>query len=150
MFQPKSKGHNISLCGLISMNGVEHFKIVDGAYNREVFIAFLVECNEKGVFRNNPILIMDNVRFHHCDKIKLYLSSIDVEVIYLPAYSPDLNPIENVFSCIKNRLNMIRPRAITRDELKENIRTVVESLDNLIEYFRSFWSRVNEINNRTV
>ncbi|KAF7684918.1 hypothetical protein CDIK_4333, partial [Cucumispora dikerogammari] len=34
LYQPTSRGQNISLCGLISINGVEHFKILDGAYNR--------------------------------------------------------------------------------------------------------------------
>ncbi len=150
MFQPASKGQNISLCAIIANNGVQHFKLIDGSYNRKNFVSFLNECHQRGVFENNPILVMDNVRFHHCHEIGNYLDSINVESIYLPPYSPDLNPIENVFSCTKERLNVIRPRATRRDELKRNITEVVENLGELREYYRSFWERVNAINNRMV
>ena len=43
----------------------------------------------------------------------MYLESINVDIMYLPAYYPDLNPSENVSSCIKHRLNNIRPRTTT-------------------------------------
>ncbi|KAF7685531.1 hypothetical protein CDIK_3720 [Cucumispora dikerogammari] len=57
LYQPTSRGQNISLCGLISINGVEHFKILDGAYNRTEFMCFLVECSQNRIFRNNPIIV---------------------------------------------------------------------------------------------
>ncbi|KAF7690794.1 hypothetical protein CDIK_2628 [Cucumispora dikerogammari] len=100
-------------------------KLIDGSYNRECFMSFLVECSRKGLFSNNPVLILDNVRFHYCEEIVFYLSSIDVKVMFLPAYSPDLNPIENVFDTIKSRLNALRPRANTREQLKDNIERVI-------------------------
>ena len=62
---------------------------------------------------NNVVLVLDNVRFHHCAEIKTFLESLDVEIMYLPAYLPGLNPIENAFSCINQRLDRIRPRATT-------------------------------------
>jgi hypothetical protein len=43
-YQPNSRGKNISLCAIISINGIEHFKIVDGAYNIERFSCFISEC----------------------------------------------------------------------------------------------------------
>ncbi len=148
MYQPASQGRKISLCGLILISGVEHFNLIDGAYNHTNFCEFLTECYDNGAFENNPVLILDNVRFHHCEQVLTLLSSYDVEVVFLPPYSPDLNPIENVFSCIKGRLNRIRPRATTPLILKENISLVVYGLEDFQEYYRHFWYKVNEILNR--
>ena len=136
------------MCGIISNSGVEHYKLIDGGYNREIFATFLYKCSPKGLFNNNVVLILDNVTFHHCAEIKTFLESLDVEIMYLPAYSPDLNPIKNVFSCIKQRLGRIRPRATTIAQLKQNVTEVMENLGSLTEYYRHFWQKVNEIVNR--
>ncbi|KAG0436826.1 hypothetical protein DMUE_4029 [Dictyocoela muelleri] len=92
---------NISLCQIISQNAIEHFKLIDGVYNREMFYVFLNECFEKGIFRNNSILIMNNVAFNKGAELEIFMESRNVMLIFPPPYSPDLNPIENVFSSIK-------------------------------------------------
>ena len=66
LYQPASKGRNLSLCGLISISGIQHYKLVDGAFNRDRFVEFLTECSQKNVFTPNTILVLDSVRFHHC------------------------------------------------------------------------------------
>ncbi len=74
---------------------------------------------------------MDNVRFHHCGEILVYLNSINVTPCFLLSYFPDLNPIENVFSCIKANLNKIIPRVTNGDELKNNIVAAMQTIDYL-------------------
>jgi len=148
MYQPASRGRNISLCAMISSSGVEKFEMIDGSYSRETFMKFLVCCSNAGLFRNNPVLIMDNVRFHHCFEIKEYLQSQNVILNFLPPYSPDLNPIENVFASIKSRLDSIRPRSLNREILKINMQTVITQLGNFNEYYRKFWEIIHSINNR--
>ena len=73
LYQPSSKGRNISLCAIISSSGMEHFSLIDGAYNRNVFMTYLEVCFDKGLFQNSPVIVMDNVRFHHCAELKEYL-----------------------------------------------------------------------------
>lgn len=148
LYQPSSRGRNISLCALISQNGILYSKLLDGAYNEEAFRIFLVECNQVGAFEGNPILVMDNVRFHHCQSIDNQLRIFNVTVVFLPAYSPDLNPIENVFSTIKSKLNTTRPRAQVRDILKTNIIQVISELENFVNYYGHFWDLVHTIINR--
>ena len=58
----------------------------------------------KNIFLNNPIVIMDNVRFNYMDQIKYFFITI----------FPHLNPIEQVFATVKSRLNKMRPRAINK------------------------------------
>ena len=118
---------------------MEHFKLSDGGLDRGSFGDFSVECNQKNVFTPNTVLVLDNVKFHHCIEIKTSLASIGVEVFYLPTYSPDLNPIENVFRCIKQRLDGIRSRALTSLQLKANISMVMKVLGEFTNYYFHFW-----------
>jgi transposase len=49
----------------------------------------------------NSVLIMDNVSFHHSDRIEEMCRDAGVKVVYLPPYSPDQNPIEEFFAELK-------------------------------------------------
>ena len=100
------------------------------------------------MFTESPLLIKGNVKFHQSANIKALLNGLGVEVLYLPPYSPDLNPIENLFGTLKAKLNQIRPRASSKDQLLRNINSVLESFtDGFINYFRSFRGRINQILN---
>ena len=148
LFQPASKGKNLSLCAIINCTGILNSKIIDGAYNKENFLNFLVESSQKNIFENRPVVILDNVRFHHCENIKSYLISIGVEIVFLPPYSPDFNPIENVFGEIKSKLNKIRPRANDKKGLIKNIKKSMCQLGDTKNYYQHFFKTINEINNR--
>jgi transposase len=52
----------------------------------------------------NSILVLDNAPVHHGGRIAEICDNADVLLVYLPPYSPDMNPIEKVFSVLKNRL----------------------------------------------
>ena len=47
------------------------------------------------------MLVMDNASFHHSDRIKILCAEAGVELLYLPPYSPDFNPIEEFFAELK-------------------------------------------------
>ena len=49
----------------------------------------------------NSILIMDNCAIHHVQEIKDFLNDMGIMLLYLPPYSPDFNPIEELFSYLK-------------------------------------------------
>ena len=62
---------------------------------------------------------MDNIRTHHVKEVQTLLQEAGLKLLYLPAYSPDLNPIENMWSKIKAilrklkiRLSSLLPQAI--------------------------------------
>jgi len=77
-----------------------------------------------------------------------YLYCKNASGIFLLPYYPDLNPIENVFSCTKSKLHSIRPRSENRGNLQKNIETVIISLGNLTEYYRKFSETIHAINNK--
>ena len=56
----------------------------------------------------HSILIMDNARIHHDDDLVAAVEDIGCRILYLPPYSPDLNPIETAFSALKSWLKRYR------------------------------------------
>ncbi len=68
-----------------------------GSVNKDVFLDFLKGLN----LPKDSVILMDNVRFHHCHCIKEYLKNKSINILYTPPYSPWFNPIEMCFSIIK-------------------------------------------------
>ena len=71
IYQPKSKGQNVSLCAIISCNGILHSKLHDGAYNANIFLQFLNESLLKGTFIGNPVLYLTMYVFITVKLLKL-------------------------------------------------------------------------------
>lgn len=60
----------------------------------------------------NSVLIMDNMKSHHAKAVRNLLDSSSVRYIYLPPYSPDLNPIEKLWSTVKSFLRKFKARTL--------------------------------------
>jgi len=71
--------------------------IVEGATNKEVFEAY-AEHFLAPALRPGQIVVMDNLGAHRPKRIRELIESRGCELLYLPPYSPDLNPIEEAFS----------------------------------------------------
>lgn len=77
---------------------------------------------EKHLFKElNPgsTIIMDNARFHNKEKIRELLEKTGHQVLFLPPYSPDFNPIEQDFAIMKKRRKNAEPET-TIDEIVKN------------------------------
>jgi hypothetical protein len=67
------------------------------------------------------IIVVDNASFHQSQKIKDFIAKADCQFIYLPPYSPDLNPIEHYWHKIKNAIRkQMRNVEITLENAMEN------------------------------
>lgn len=76
-----------------------------GTCNASIFNAWL-ENELCKILKPNMVVIMDNAAFHKSEKTKELIQNTGAELLFLPPYSPDLNPIENSFGTIKkNRSN---------------------------------------------
>ena len=58
--------------------------------------------------QKNSVLVMDNAQIHHDEFLVSFIESIGCKILFLPPYSPDLNPIETAFSSIKSWLKKNR------------------------------------------
>ena len=81
---------------------------------------------------------MDNVMFHKTTEVKNNLRSKNILFDFIPPYSPELNPIEEVFSSLKmNYYNLPNPQNFK--EISENIRTVIKIWNNENMSFSNFY-----------
>ena len=103
---PANKGVNNSVMCAISIDGVVGYECIRGSYNSNLFIDFiLVKLVPYFRTRPNKILIMDNCRFHHTRDVANIFAQNNIVFKFLPAYSPQLNPIEEFFSMLKARFS---------------------------------------------
>jgi transposase len=85
--------------------------VVDGAINGAIFRAY-VEQQLVPTLRPGDMVIMDNLAAHKVIGVREAIESVGAEVLYLPPYSPDLNPIETVFSKFKHLLRSAAERTV--------------------------------------
>ena len=108
---PALRSRNISICCTMSKQGTFFYKKQAMPYNGDTFLIYIEELINKFHSLNlrNQIIIMDNVRFHHIGAVKEKIIEAGHVVVFLPPYSPFLNPIENMFSQWKQLVRSSNP-----------------------------------------
>ncbi len=91
---------------------------VEGSTTKEVFEAYAEQVLLPAL-RPGQIVVMDNLSAHKGERIRELIEERDCELLFLPPYSPDLNPIEEAFSKVKGFLR--RAEARTREPLVEAV-----------------------------
>ncbi len=113
---PKNYGENISMLASLSFSGIEAPMTVNGAVDAIVFKVYVEEvlCP---TLKEGDIVVMDNLSVHKVSGVKKLIEACGARLVYLPPYSPDLNPIEKCWSKIKTYLRKAKAR--TRLELEK-------------------------------
>ena len=98
---------------------------MEGATNREVFETY-VERVLTPTLRRGQVVVMDNLTAHKGERVRELIEKRGCELLYLPPYSPDFNPIEEAFSKIKALIRKAEARS--REALLEAIGTAISAL----------------------
>ncbi len=85
--------------------------VIDGPINGESFLAY-VEQMLAPTLKPGDIVIMDNLGSHKGQAVRRAIRDAGAKLFFLPPYSPDLNPIEQVFAKLKTLLRKTDPRTI--------------------------------------
>ncbi len=85
--------------------------VINGAMNRDLFEAY-VETQLAPTLEPGDVVILDNLSSHKSEKAKAIVKERGAWFVFLPPYSPDLNPIELAFSKLKAHLRRIKARTI--------------------------------------
>jgi len=121
---PGDRGGNVSTIGALALDGMRTGLSVPGAIDGETRLFFVEELLVPTLKRGD-IVMMDNTPIPKLDEIEDAIAAVGAGVLFLPTYSPDLNPIENCWSKVKARLRSLKPR------------TVPDLLDALVTAFAS-------------
>lgn len=113
---PQNYGSNTTMLATLSVSGITAPMTINGAVDGDVFKVY-VEQVLGPTLNTGEIVVMDNLPAHKVKGIRELIEARGAFLIYLPPYSPDLNPIEKCWSKIKTYLK--RAKARTRAELEK-------------------------------
>jgi transposase len=113
---PRNRGKNTTLLAAMTLDGMGETMAVEGSTDQEVFDAY-VEHVLAPTLEAGQVVILDNLSAHKPARVRELIECRGCELIYLPSYSPDLNPIEEAFAKIKSILRQVGAR--TKDALVE-------------------------------
>ena len=113
--KPYNHGKNVSLVGALGLDGIRTVMTLDGAVDGVAFVVF-VEKFLAPHLHPGDLVVMDNLSVHKVPGVMKAIVATGATLKYLPAYSPDLNPIERCWSKLKARLRTAAAR--TREALE--------------------------------
>ena len=122
---PHGHWKTTTLIAALGLEGVRCSTVVDGAVNGAVFESF-VEQVLVPELRAGDVVVMDNLSSHKTAMTRELIESAGAELVFLPPYSPDLNPIEMVFAKVKQLLRSLACR--TRDQLWRSMQRVLDAV----------------------
>ena len=122
---PRGRGKNTTVLSSMTIEGMGPSLAVEGATTARVFETYvekvLVPSLEPG-----QIVVMDNLGAHRPKRIRELIEQQGCELLYVPAYSPDYNPIEEAFAKIKNLLRKAAARS--KEALVEAIAAALSAI----------------------
>ena len=122
---PHGRYQTSTLISAIRLEGPCAPWLFEGPMNGEMFLAWVREGLAPALSRGD-VVILDNLSTHKIRGVREALEAIGVRLLYLPPYSPDFNPIEPMWSKIKQILRSHAPR--TDEQLLEAARTAFQSI----------------------
>jgi transposase len=100
---PRKRGKNTTLLSSMTIEGMGPSMAVEGATTAGVFEAYVRKVLAPSL-EEGQIVVMDNLGAHRPKRVRELIEARGCELMYLPSYSPDYNPIEEAFAKIKNLL----------------------------------------------
>ena len=124
---PLPHGHwmTTTFVGALSMRGIEAPMMLDGPMHGEAFAAY-AEQYLAPILRPGDFVIMDNLSSHKGERVRRAIERQGATLLFLPPYSPDLNPIEMAFAKIKALLCATAAR--TYEALVDAVRDAINSI----------------------
>ena len=107
----------------LAHNGILAPQLLPCPMTGMIFQQWLEECLIPEM-QPGSIVVIDNLPAHKVPNIRKCLETAGMHLLYLPPYSPDFNPIEQVFSKIKGLLKQMNPR--TFDDIGDGLKTILE------------------------
>ena len=133
---PHGHRKTMTFIGALRNDGIIAPCVFDQPINGISFLAWIKESLVPAL-KPRDLVIMDNLSSHKVEGVKNAIKETGAKALYLPAYSPDLNPIEQVFAKVKSLLRKAEKR--TMDEVTNHVGELIETIkpDECLSYFRN-------------
>ena len=133
-----AKKFRINMISAITNTGKSMFALYDEAINTDCFLEFLQKAIDTS--QTKIYMILDNLRVHHAKVVKQWVEQHkdEIELFYLPAYSPDLNPDEYLNQDYKQTANRNNVPT-TKKQLEQNTKAYMEHLAKNPQKVKNFF-----------
>lgn len=130
----QGRWETMTMIGAVALDGLRGFLTIDAATNTEVFVAFV---RHELCPRLNPgdLVVMDNLSAHKVSEVRILIQERGADVLFIPPYSPEFNPIEQVWAKLKGIIRRFATR--TRDAFD---RAVAYALDAITSQDIRAWT----------
>jgi transposase len=108
---PHGHWKTVTFVGGLTLAGFIAPMLLDGPMNGEAFLAWCEQMLTPAL-RPGDVVVMDNLAAHKVAGVRRAIEACDATLLYLPPYSPDLNPIENAFAKLKAYVRRLAARTI--------------------------------------
>ena len=122
---PRNHGSNITLLAALTPEGIGPALSLTGGVTGAAFAAYVARLLAPSL-RPGQVVILDNLRAHKSEDARTAIEAVGAKLLFLPAYSPDFNPIELAFAKIKERLRAAASR--TADDLLTATATAIDAV----------------------
>jgi len=122
---PRNRGPNTTLLSSMTLHGIGPSMAVVGATTKAVFESYMQRVLAPSL-KSGQIVVLDNLAAHKNERVTELVQEQGCELLYLPPYSPDLNPIEEAFSKVKGILRKAGAR--TREALIEALGVAISAV----------------------
>jgi transposase len=131
--------HKLSMIATVTNQGKTRWMIIDDAFDADKFIEFLTALIKDA--GRKVFLILDNLRVHHSKIVKAWVTerSDQIELFYLPSYSPELNPEERLNADLKQEIGRrvpVRTKAKLREAANEHMAMLDKTPERVMGYFQ--------------
>jgi len=134
---PESHWKILTILGAMSLKGMIATMTIEAATDTDIFLAYLDEVLCPAL-EPGDVVVMDNLSSHKVQGVSERIHRRGAELLYLPPYSPDLNPIEKAWSKLKEMLRAAK--AQTSNDLYQAIRNSLPKIspENASAWFRTY------------
>jgi transposase len=122
---PRNRGKNLTLIASMSLSGMAEAMCIKGATDAQAFEVY-VEHFLAPTLEEGQVVVFDKLGAHKPQKVRELIEERGAQVLFLPSYSPDLNPIEEAFSEIKGIVR--KSGARTHEALLEAIASALSAI----------------------
>jgi transposase len=131
---PQGRWQILTMLAALSTRGLEAPMTIAEPTDGDIFLAYLeqVLCPR---LRPGQVVIMDNLAAHKVAGVRELIEAAGARLLYLPPYSPDLNPIEQAWSKVKQMLRALKAR--TADALENAVAQALAAItpENAVAWF---------------
>ncbi len=141
---PAGHWRTLTLLAALSLRGVRAAMTVAAPTDGDVFLAYVEQVLAPRL-EAGEMVVLDNLPAHKVAGVRALIEARGAQLLYLPPYSPDFNPIEQAWSKIKERLRALKARTLPL--LDDAVAAALAAItpDNAVGWFRHCGYRIHQL-----